>query len=610
MGAPKIAMKKRSAAPEPSSLQPPCKKVKAAMTPFKANRLKGGSGAYAKTADAEPSKKGKAAFTTDSIVRRTAVKSNSTYLDKRCDTCDGLTVKACLGQPYLKGSGAEAKYTLADLRYDLQANRIEIVTGAAAVAVAAKAAAAKPEVPVVRAPPQKMAIECFYAFAQCSLRMEARHFMKHDFELKDAQAAEMWPEVEKMFSRNLGKNEKWVPWHTVLGVHEKFVVDEIHQAKVPWWTDHHRFVAMFLFRCHCKCDLFLEVQMPYLKQKAFWKNLSAGFDASSAMEKDMLKFRAEGRPLQTSCFLIIPERILKDDDQNLVRNIMLRSQRLISLANDLWPLLNNPKISIGEKYTTIKNGILGTKQLGDTWVKMLMVVIDIALPRLRLLQDQCEVGNGAADPMRQLLEDEGILEPKEDRIPVNLSTDSGNGVSVVTALSQGIVSVKREGGGQLIQVTSGMAGSVDRAYAVALVLGELAAQKGLHQKDQDILKKRRQQLFDDKQLKVPKLDLDLKRQELLAREKKPQGPSASDALGTLCERINSSEGSSAELFWTMLANVEKHGCKHFSAQPIIVEQMKTRRRKLSAVTLQVQLCEFRQYGNYKRMNAASSDEVN
>ena len=50
--------------------------------------------------------------------------------------------------------------------------------------------------------------------------------------------------------------------------------------------------------------------------------------------------------------------------------------------------------------------------MGDTWVKMLMVVVDIACPHLKLLQHRCEVGTGAMGGLRQILEDEGLIAPR------------------------------------------------------------------------------------------------------------------------------------------------------------------------------------------------------
>merc|ERR1719224_228673 len=115
------------------------------------------------------------------------------------------------------------------------------------------------------------------------------------------------------------------------------------------------------------------------------------------MEKAVKKFRAAGNALQTSSFLIIPERLLPNDDDNLIRNLMFRTARCITLAEELWPIVNNKKTSANEKYDVICDKIRNVRGLGDTWVKMLTVVIDIARPEIGLLQDRCEVGNGASD---------------------------------------------------------------------------------------------------------------------------------------------------------------------------------------------------------------------
>ncbi|CAK0803996.1 unnamed protein product [Prorocentrum cordatum] len=457
-----------------------------------------------------------------------------------------------------------------------------------------------------------MDIGLFYAFGQCSLKMEARHHMERDFELRDEAAKKVWPEYERLALRNLGSNEKWVPWHTVLGVHELFLVKSVHGANVPWWTDYHRFVAMFLFRCHCKMDLFLEVQMPHLSKEAFWRDLEASFAPESQMEKDIAKFRSStGRALQTACFLIIPERLLKDDDANLIRNIVLRSQRLVGLANHLWPLVNDEKTSVNEKYDAIRQAILGVRNLGDTWVKMLMVCMDICLPGLGLLTSRCEVGVGAADPLRKLLVEEGLLAPPPPpRLKVDAGLESrklaGEAVKVEVSLRSGIVAVKRSGV-QLIQVTTGMAGSLDRAHAVAEELKRLAIDQDLQRKDQEVLSKRRQELFADTSLEVPRLDLDAKREELIAGgappPRKREGPSPSDALMALGARINESDIPSAGHFWELLAEVEAHGRTYFESYPLIVAQMKTKARVIHAATLQVQLCEFRQFESFLRQAA-------
>jgi len=93
----------------------------------------------------------KITFPLDGKVKRTDVKSKSQYLDKRCDQCHGLTVHKCLELQYTKDSGVKAKYSLADLRYDVQAGRLEVVGGTEG----ATGAITKPEPGRVTAPALK-----------------------------------------------------------------------------------------------------------------------------------------------------------------------------------------------------------------------------------------------------------------------------------------------------------------------------------------------------------------------------------------------------------------------------------------------------------------------
>lgn len=63
----------------------------------------------------------------NATVRRTDVTSPAAYMDKRSDQCDGLTVKECLQLKFKNKEGEKTNYKQSDLRYDLQANRLELL---------------------------------------------------------------------------------------------------------------------------------------------------------------------------------------------------------------------------------------------------------------------------------------------------------------------------------------------------------------------------------------------------------------------------------------------------------------------------------------------------
>lgn len=189
--------------------------------------------------------------------------------------------------------------------------------------------------------------------------------------------------------------------------------------------------------------------------------------------------KTTNRPLLTSCFRIIPERVLKDDDQNLVRSITDRSMRLLRVSEECWPVLKS-KLRPTEKLNKLSNLILQAEGCGETWAKMLTVCMDLAYPNERLLESQCDVGIGAAKPLQCLV---------------------------------------------------GRDAAVDRR----------------------------------------------------------------GALSVLLDKVNAKTGPAANHFWQTVQAVERKLQTKFSKYPLVVRQAKTQKGKMSAVTLQVQLCEYRQF---------------
>merc|ERR1719379_2732130 len=119
----------------------------------------------------------------------------------------------------------------------------------------------------------------------------------------------MLPLVEAFIAPNLGAAEKWVPFHTAFGVHEIFLLQNIHSGSC--WNEKQKFLAMFVFRSHCKRDLFLKAQAPLMENEDFWKDPEEAFKPGGIMEQAILRYRAETKkPLLTSAFRSVPKRVL------------------------------------------------------------------------------------------------------------------------------------------------------------------------------------------------------------------------------------------------------------------------------------------------------------
>lgn len=326
-------------------------------------------------------------------------------------------------------------------------------------------------------------LEEFFQFLQCQLCMEAREVIGERVELEDPAARALWSEYEAFVTPNLGATERWVPFHTALGVHEFFLIQSVHHRQEASWDAKRRFMAIFIFRAHCKRDFFNQAQLPYLLREDFWRDPVGAFAPEGALEQSMREYRRRTRqPLLTLAMRMIPDRLLADDDDNLVRSIVLRTQRLLEVAEHVWPVLHDHRKSAGQRFVEISQFVQQASGLGETWAKMLTVCLDLAYPHIGLLASQCDVGIGAQAPLRCLLPEGGAEEPRE-------------------------------------------------------------------------------------------------------------------ALRQLQRAVNGSEAESSRRFWGLLPKVEALVRKRHANLPLLLEQVRTERGKMTAVTLQVQLCEYRQFRN-------------
>jgi len=263
-------------------------------------------------------------------------------------------------------------------------------------------------------PMPQATLQEFLHFLQCQICLEAREITTTHVELKDEGARAMWPAYEAFVTPNLGSAEKWVPYHTVLGVHEFFLIQSVHHKNEPSWNAQRRFLAIFIFRAHCKKDFFTQCQLPFLQQEWFWADPLAAFAKEGPLELAMRRYRKTTRqPLLTLAMRMIPDRLLEDDDDNLVRSIVLRTQKLLAIAENAWPVINDTGKTAEAKFAEISFLVQQANGLGETWAKMMTVCIDLAYPEIGLLASQCEVGIGAVGPLFCLLGDNSAAVPKE-----------------------------------------------------------------------------------------------------------------------------------------------------------------------------------------------------
>jgi len=280
----------------------------------------------------------------------------------------------------------------------------------------------------------------FIRFLHCQLLLEAELILGKNLAEKFWVFGRdgLWQRYSQWLAKidTAARFEKWVPFHTCLQEHERFILEEIHTQRGHPWTPKRRFIAMFQFRVHCRVDLFRTVQLPLLGSSDYWESPKEAWRPGGTMERSILAYRRRTHaPLQTGAFRIIPRRLVTDDDTNLVRNISLRNIELTKCAEEVWPIVESTRRKLrrndvtpaelkkrsSKLYVDLADHMRKVPRVGATWVKMLMVCIDHLFPRLCLLQENCEVGVGAKPGLSRIMQ---MREPR--------ATEAREGLKVLT----------------------------------------------------------------------------------------------------------------------------------------------------------------------------------
>jgi hypothetical protein len=104
---------------------------------------------------------------------------------------------------------------------------------------------------------------------------------------------------------------------------------------------------------------------------SFWNDPGAAFKHGGPMEKLILKYRKEtGAPLLTSAFRAWPQRVLKDDDANLVRHITNRSRALVGAAESAWYVLKDIQKTGAQRIGEMAGLVKQIPGCGDTWASI------------------------------------------------------------------------------------------------------------------------------------------------------------------------------------------------------------------------------------------------
>ena len=230
-----------------------------------------------------------------------------------------------------------------------------------------------------------------FGFLQCQLLNEFEVCLNRTDAKRKKIKPVMWDDYEAFVIPNISR-EKWVSYHTDLGSHEAFLMTYVHSKLITAWTEKQRFLAIFVFRAHCRKEVFELVQFAQMQSAGFLEPPLTAFRYDSPMENTMLTYRRAAKaPLLSSAFRAIPPRELPDDDANLIRSIVRRTCALLSVAESIFITLKDDKPDVSVKYKRMSDKINGTPKLGPTSTKILLVSVDLAYPKVGLCASKHEL---------------------------------------------------------------------------------------------------------------------------------------------------------------------------------------------------------------------------
>mmetsp|Transcript_13481 Transcript_13481/g.26500 ORF Transcript_13481/g.26500 Transcript_13481/m.26500 type:complete len:706 (+) Transcript_13481:20-2137(+) len=271
----------------------------------------------------------------------------------------------------------------------------------------------------------------FFQFLQCQLRMEALVTLNTEVAFEDADAQRLWCEYHTFLAPlRLRGAEFLVPYHAILGKHELFLFKTVHHQPFAKWDARQRIVATLVFRAHCNQELFTTAQLPHLLGSEFWSDPLGAFSVGRALELSMLEFHQSQQPKGGRSKTGVPDDVplegplsqVKEDivdnaprsDKRTgtpmvgrlgaVRRITARTQRLLRVADLIWPLLAHAEQDASATLLRIETLIEEVDGLGKNCGTMVAKDLDLARPELGLLEAREEIDVEALVVARCLIE--------------------------------------------------------------------------------------------------------------------------------------------------------------------------------------------------------------
>lgn len=264
--------------------------------------------------------------------------------------------------------------------------------------------------------PADAAVQQFLLFSLCQLRAQAWEFKfgeAWDAELRQldtaGHGADVFAEAAAMekFRAHRAKGDKWVPFHTAAGVHERYIAERLYT--MSFLTEQEKYMLHFVFRGSSCPPLFDELYLPLFthpdagvegsEAQGRWKQLfyqpDVFFARDGFMHRQMLAYRQEGNALHTTAYIARPGKGQSADEY--VWFIVAQTHHFLEIGRAAWTNVG-AALAAGTTLALekLRDLFLGFHRIGPTTAKMFLVSTHLLYPQLHLLRHSCVVGDGAA----------------------------------------------------------------------------------------------------------------------------------------------------------------------------------------------------------------------
>ena len=219
------------------------------------------------------------------------------------------------------------------------------------------------------------------------------------YELFDAELRRLNFEVDDItrcgrmmdvFFDGPAKGDRWVPWHCAVCEQELFLMEEIRTRE--GLSEEQRFAAGTAFSASRWVPMWREAVLPNILQPDVdvARRPDQAFGKGSRVFNAMVQWRKEGHKLHTPSFNCYPPRGAKGD--LFTAFIAQRHADFAALGVRAFAVIDGEdSVSMADLDAVFR----AQPRVGPTMSKVLLVTPHLWYPDLGILNDQCEVGDGA-----------------------------------------------------------------------------------------------------------------------------------------------------------------------------------------------------------------------